>query len=92
MKPTAILVNTARGAVVDEIALSEALAQKRIARAGLDVFETEPLPQGHPLTQLENVVMTCHQGIMSHNAVNRAFERASRGAGVVRLWTLSLHS
>lgn len=76
MKPTAILVNTARGAVVDEIALIEALAQKRIAGAGLDVFETEPLPQGHPFTQLENVVMTCHQGLMSPNAVKRAFEMA----------------
>ncbi|MBI4336463.1 MAG: hydroxyacid dehydrogenase [Chloroflexi bacterium] len=60
MKPTAILVNTARGEVVDEEALVEALQQKRIRGAGLDVYSTEPLPAGHPLTRLDNVVLFPH--------------------------------
>ncbi len=62
LKPTAYLVNTARGAIVDERALVAALEAKRIAGAGLDVFEVEPLPTGHPLTRLENVVLTPHLG------------------------------
>ena len=53
MKPTAYLVNTARGPIVDEPALVAALVEKRIAGAGLDVFDTEPLPAGHPLTRFQ---------------------------------------
>ncbi len=60
MKSTAILINTARGPIVDEQSLLEALRANRIAGAGLDVFDNEPLPQGHPLTQLENVVLSPH--------------------------------
>jgi phosphoglycerate dehydrogenase-like enzyme len=60
MKKSAIFVNTARGAIADEAALVEALRAGRIAGAGLDVFTTEPLPAGHPLTQLSNVVITPH--------------------------------
>jgi D-3-phosphoglycerate dehydrogenase len=60
LKPTAILLNTARGAIVDEAALVETLANRRIAGAGLDVFETEPLPPNHPLTRPDNVVLTPH--------------------------------
>ncbi|HXG15548.1 MAG TPA: D-2-hydroxyacid dehydrogenase [Calidithermus sp.] len=60
MKPTAWLVNVARGAVVDEDALVRALAERRIAGAVLDVFATEPLPPAHPLWALDNVVVTPH--------------------------------
>ena len=74
MKPTAILVNVARGAVVDEAALVEALQQGAIAGAGLDVFEVEPLPPGHPLTRLDNVVLAPHAGSMAYNGTMRGLE------------------
>ena len=60
MKPTAVIINTSRGPVVDEAALFEALQQKRIAGAGLDVFEKEPVDPGNPLLKLENVVASPH--------------------------------
>ena len=65
MKPTAILVNTSRGPIVDEPALIEALRTRAIAGAGLDVFDTEPLPADHPLRTLDNVVATGHIGYVA---------------------------
>ncbi|MGX1099389.1 D-2-hydroxyacid dehydrogenase family protein [Amorphus sp. MBR-141] len=62
MKPTAYLVNTSRGPIVDEAAMVAALSAGRIAGAGLDVFDQEPLPANHPLTRLSNVVLTPHLG------------------------------
>jgi len=62
MKPTAVLINSARGPIVDEAALAEALREKRIFAAGLDVYESEPLPQDSPLLGLENVVLLPHIG------------------------------
>jgi len=62
MRPTAYLVNTARGAIVDEAALARVLGEGAIAGAALDVFAEEPLPADHPLTRLDNVVLTPHLG------------------------------
>jgi len=62
MKPTSYLINIARGPIVDEAALVDALTRRAIAGAGLDVFDIEPLPVDHPLTRLENVVLTPHIG------------------------------
>jgi len=65
MQPTAYLINTSRGPIVEESALVSALADKRIAGAGLDVFDIEPLPLDHPLRKLDNVVITPHLGYVS---------------------------
>jgi phosphoglycerate dehydrogenase-like enzyme len=61
LKPTAFLINTARGGIVDTAALTDVLLQGRIAGAGLDVTEPEPLPAGHPLLNLDNVIVTSHR-------------------------------
>lgn len=75
MKRTAILINTARGAVVDTEALLKALKEGWIAGAGLDVFEREPLPANHPLTAFKNVVLTPHIGSSTYDT-RRAMARA----------------
>jgi D-2-hydroxyacid dehydrogenase (NADP+) len=62
MKPSSYFLNLARGGVVDESALLEVLRDKRIAGAALDVFEIEPLPAEHPFWDLDNLIITCHQG------------------------------
>ena len=65
MKSTAVLVNTSRGPIVAEDALVQALRERTIAGAGLDVYDSEPLPAGHPLTTLDNVVLLPHLGYVS---------------------------
>ncbi len=65
MKPTAYLINTSRGPIVDEAALIAALQKRTIAGAGLDVFDEEPLPLDHPLRKLENTVITPHIGYVT---------------------------
>lgn len=68
MKPGTILINTSRGPVVDEVALERALAEGRLAGAGLDVLEQEPIKIPHPLLDFDNVVVTCHYGSCSLEA------------------------
>ncbi|HET8630781.1 MAG TPA: phosphoglycerate dehydrogenase [Thermomicrobiales bacterium] len=75
MKPTAYLINTARGPIVDEAALVRALRERRIAGAGLDVFETEPRPN-NPFVEFENVLLTSHLGGATHEAVERSLQLA----------------
>jgi D-3-phosphoglycerate dehydrogenase len=65
MKPSAYLINTARGPIVDEAALITALRDRRIAGAGLDVYDIEPLPGDHPLRALDNVVLSPHLGYVT---------------------------
>ena len=86
MKPTSVLINTSRGPVVDEQALIEALSEKRIAGAGLDVFEQEPVDPENPLLKMDNVVATPHSaGTTWDTWFRRAefayanIERVSRG-------------
>ena len=76
MKPTAFFVNTARGKIVDEAALIEALETKQISGAGLDVFTTEPLPAGHKLTKLLNVVLTPHSAGITPEALEAGLNLA----------------
>ena len=65
MKPSALLVNSSRGAIVDEAALIEALVQNRIAGAALDVFDKEPLPPEHPFRTMKNVLASPHLGYVT---------------------------
>ncbi|MFL5859732.1 MAG: D-2-hydroxyacid dehydrogenase family protein [Solirubrobacteraceae bacterium] len=73
MKPTAALINTSRGPIVDEAALVAALRVGVIAAAGLDVFDQEPLPAGHPLTTLPNVVLLPHLGYVSEAGMRHMY-------------------
>jgi phosphoglycerate dehydrogenase-like enzyme len=86
MKPGAVIVNVGRGPVIDEPAMIDALTEKRISGAALDVFTTEPLPSGHPFFQLENVLLSPHSTDHTHGWLERAmqffltqFERFSKG-------------
>lgn len=76
MKPNAVLVNTSRGAIVDEDALVDALRNRRLAAAGLDVFEVEPLPPDNPLLGLDNVVLTPHVSWYTADTMRRYLAEA----------------
>ena len=76
MKPNAVVINTSRGPVVDEPALIEALQEGRIAGAGLDVFEKEPVDPGNPLLTMDNVVVSPHSAGTTWDAVFRRAEFA----------------
>jgi D-3-phosphoglycerate dehydrogenase len=76
MRPGVILVNTARGALVDEAAMIDALRSGHIRHAGLDVFNTEPLPSDHPLTQLPNVTLSAHSAFRTPEASENLIEAA----------------
>jgi phosphoglycerate dehydrogenase-like enzyme len=77
MKPAAFIINTSRGPIIDEAAMLAALREKKIAGAGLDVFDVEPLPVDHPLRKMDNVVLTPHLGYVSEQNYRHYF------AGVV---------
>lgn len=86
MKPSAVVINIGRGPVVDQAALVRALAEKRIKGAGLDVFETEPIPPGDPIYKLENVLVSPHCADHTKDWLNQAmrffleqYERFSSG-------------
>jgi D-3-phosphoglycerate dehydrogenase / 2-oxoglutarate reductase len=82
MRPGVILVNTARGAIVDETAMIDALKSGHIHHAGLDVFNIEPLPGDHPLTKLPNVTLSAHSAFRtpeaSENLIHAAWEHCRR--------------
>src|SRR5258707_11376522 len=82
MRPGVILVNTARGALVDEAAMIDALKSGHIRHAGLDVFNIEPLPVDHPVTKLENVTLSAHSAFRtpeaSENLIQAAWEHCRR--------------
>jgi D-3-phosphoglycerate dehydrogenase / 2-oxoglutarate reductase len=82
MKPGVILINTARGALVDEAAMIDALNAGHIRHAGLDVFNTEPLPADHPLTKLPQVTLSAHSAFRtpeaSENLIGAAWEHCRR--------------
>jgi phosphoglycerate dehydrogenase-like enzyme len=86
MKPGAVILNVGRGAVIDEAAMIQALTEKRILGAGLDVFTTEPLPPGHPFFALDNVLLSPHSADHTPDWLDRAmqffvaqFERFAKG-------------
>jgi D-3-phosphoglycerate dehydrogenase / 2-oxoglutarate reductase len=87
MRPGAILVNTARGAIVDEAAMIEALTSGHLRHAGLDVFNTEPLPADHPLTRLPNVTLSAHSAFRtpeaSENLIDAAWQHCRRIAATI---------
>ncbi len=82
MRPGALLINTARGALVDETAMIEALTSGHLRHAALDVFNIEPLPSDHPLTKVRNVTLSAHSAFRtpeaSESLVRAAMEHCRR--------------
>jgi D-3-phosphoglycerate dehydrogenase len=82
MRPGVLFINTARGALVDEAAMIEALKSGHIRHAGLDVFNVEPLPADHPLTRLPNVTLSAHSAFRtpeaSENLIRAAWDHCRR--------------
>jgi D-3-phosphoglycerate dehydrogenase len=78
MKPSAYLINTARGGIVVEAALHDALVSGKLAGAGLDVFEQEPPPRGHALFELPNVIIAPHVAGVTREALERMGEQTAR--------------
>jgi phosphoglycerate dehydrogenase-like enzyme len=79
MKPTAYLVNTARGPIVDEAALLATLQHRKIAGAGIDVFSVEPLPVDHPFRKLDNMVITPHLGYVTEENLRGHYRQMVEG-------------
>jgi phosphoglycerate dehydrogenase-like enzyme len=79
MKPTSYLVNTARGPIVDEMALLETLQQRKIAGAAIDVFSVEPLPVNHPFRELDNIVLTPHLGYVTAESFRNHYSQMVEG-------------
>jgi phosphoglycerate dehydrogenase-like enzyme len=92
MKPAAVVINVGRGAVIDEPAMIQALTEKRILGAALDVFTAEPLPAGHPFFKLENVLLSPHSTDHTRDWLERAmqfflaqFERFAKGESLLNV-------
>ncbi len=81
MKPTAYIVNTSRGPIIDETALLETLQQKKIAGAAIDVFSVEPLPVDHPFRKLDNLVLTPHLGYVTEEGFRAHYGQMVEGIG-----------
>ncbi|QWG24563.1 D-2-hydroxyacid dehydrogenase family protein [Bradyrhizobium sediminis] len=79
MKPTAFIVNTARGPIIDEAALLQTLQQKQIAGAAVDVFSVEPLPVDHPFRKLDNLVLTPHLGYVTEESFRAHYSQMVEG-------------
>jgi phosphoglycerate dehydrogenase-like enzyme len=79
MKPTAYIVNTARGPIIDEHALLEVLRERKIAGAGIDVFSVEPLPVDHPFRKLDNMVLTPHLGYVTEDSFRNHYQQMVEG-------------
>jgi D-3-phosphoglycerate dehydrogenase len=73
MKPTAVVINTARGEIIDEKALYDALKSRKIASAALDVFEEDPVKEGNPLLKLDNITVTPHTAGRSPEVERRGY-------------------
>ena len=79
MKPTSYLVNTARGPIVDEMALLKTLQERKIAGAAIDVFSVEPLPVDHPFRKLDNIVLTPHLGYVTAESFRNHYSQMVEG-------------